>query len=135
MDWENSQPDKGKAIEQPSRQVEQHVISMEAHRDILSSLGPGGVQGTKTKEAICKTREINMGQIGGSPCLFLSNWNLQSPLCIIENDVFIYFCLLIHVNICFPSPSVPLAPFSLECFEKSSLQGLLLPCHPYRTSL
>lgn len=50
-----------------------------------------------------------MGRMGKRPFLFHSNLDVQGPLCVTEDDVFISFCLLVHVNICFPSPPAPSA--------------------------
>lgn len=74
-----------------------------------------------------------MDQMGKRLFLFHSNLDVQGPLCVTENDMFIYLCLWVRVNICCPSPVAPSVPFCLECLEERSLQGLLLPCHPYRS--
>lgn len=84
--------------------MKHYVISMEAQRGIYSSLDPVGVQGAKTERGDThKTREVSMGQMGERSFLFHSSLNVQDPVCVTENDMFIYLSFG-ACDICFPSP-------------------------------
>ena len=90
--------------------MEQHEIITEALRAISNGVWVQvGYRGQKKKRNTRKTWEVNIGQTGERLFLFHSNLDVQGLLCVTGIDVFIYFCLLMHVDICFPSPPAPSA--------------------------
>lgn len=93
-----------------------------------------GHRGQKVKEEIHETGEASLGQVRGSPFLLQSNVDLQGALAVTENDV----SLFLSFDMCKSLFSFPLhAPtflFAVPWAGERSLQDLLLPLHPCRTS-
>lgn len=70
-----------------------------------------------------------MGQIRENPFLFQPNLDLQGPVCVTEN-MFIYFCPLICVNLCFSSLLLTLGSFQFDVPWSKIIAGSSLSLSP-----